>query len=217
MSVNGPAPLPVDKDMLAETDMRVRRSESSYEEFFRSSFPKARAAAARIVGAQGSEDLAIEALARAYARWSVVEKMEFPNAWVTRVAVNLALDQVRRKKVPPLLMAVRDEADQVVLRTDVTSAIRLLSKRQQEVVVLRHVVDLSEADVARSLGISEGSVKTRSAQGPQGTEKGPLGQGKAELMTNDTMADIDDGRMDSTSNRPWPARRRSAVAVRCCS
>jgi RNA polymerase sigma-70 factor (sigma-E family) len=146
--------------MRVESEMRVRPPISSYEEFFRSTFPKIRSAVARITGPEGSEDLAIEALARAYARWPAVEKMEYPQAWVTRVGVNLALDQVRRKDIRQTPFAVRDEANEVILRVDVVSAIRLLPKRQREVVVLRHVVDLSESDVSRALGISEGAVKT---------------------------------------------------------
>ena len=147
--------------MLAESQVRLGPSESSsYEDFFRSTFPKVRAAAARIVGYERSEDLAIEAMARAFARWQAVERMEYPAAWVTKVAVNLALDQVRRKKLLFSDLAVRDESEQVVFRVDLSSALRLLPKRQQEVVVLRHVVDMSEADVGRALGISEGSVKT---------------------------------------------------------
>jgi RNA polymerase sigma factor (sigma-70 family) len=146
--------------MKVESEMRVRPPTSSYEEFFRSTFPKVRVAIARIVGPEGGEDLAIEALARAYARWNAVEKMEYPGAWVTRVGVNLALDQVRRKEIHQSPFVVRDESEQVVLRADLISAIRHLPKRQQEVVVLRHVVDLSEADVSHALGISEGSVKT---------------------------------------------------------
>jgi RNA polymerase sigma factor (sigma-70 family) len=37
---------------------------------------------------------------------------------------------------------------------------RSLSRRQQEVVVLRYIVDLSEAEVAHVLHMSTGSVKT---------------------------------------------------------
>jgi RNA polymerase sigma-70 factor (sigma-E family) len=151
--------------MLAEIQVSVRHPESTYEDFFRSTFPRVRAAAARIVGPQGGEDLAIEALARAYARWRTVEKMEYPQAWVTRVAVNLALDQVRRKKVLFPNVTVRDESEQVVLRADITQALRRLPKRQQEVVVLRLVVDMSEADVSRTLGIGEGTVKTHLHRG----------------------------------------------------
>jgi RNA polymerase sigma factor (sigma-70 family) len=157
--------------MKVESEMRVRPPTSSYEDFFRSTFPKVRAAVARIVGPEGGEDLAIEALARAYARWPAVEKMEYPQAWVTRVGVNLALDQVRRKEIRPMSFAVRDEADQVILRADLVSAVRLLPKRQQEVVVLRHVVDLSESEVSRALGISEGSVKTHLHRAIKGLRK----------------------------------------------
>jgi len=146
--------------MQVESQVKIRPPQSTYEDFFRSTFPKVRAATARIIGADGSEDLAIEALARAFARWNVVKKMEYPQAWTIRVGVNLALDQVRRKEVPRSTLWVRDESDQVILRADLTKAIRHLPKRQQEVVVLRHVVDLSEADVSQALGISEGSVKT---------------------------------------------------------
>jgi RNA polymerase sigma-70 factor, ECF subfamily len=157
--------------MKVESEMRVRPPTSSYEDFFRSTFPKVRAAVSRIVGHESGEDLAIEALARAYARWNAVEKMEYPQAWTIRVGVNLALDQVRRKDIRPMTFAVRDEADQVILRADLVRAVRLLPKRQQEVVVLRHVVDLSEADVSRALGISEGSVKTHLHRAIQGLRK----------------------------------------------
>ena len=151
--------------------MRVRPPTSSYEDFFRSTFPRVRAAVTRIVGPEGGEDLAIEALARAYSRWNAVAKMEYPQAWATRVGVNLALDQVRRKEIRPVPLAVRDEADQVILRADLVSAMRLLPKRQREVVVLRHVVDLSETQVSRTLGISEGSVKTHLHRAVQGLRK----------------------------------------------
>jgi RNA polymerase sigma factor (sigma-70 family) len=42
----------------------------------------------------------------------------------------------------------------------VVEALRILSKRQQEVVVLRYIVDLPEGDVARILGMSTGTVGT---------------------------------------------------------
>ena len=40
-----------------------------------------------------------------------------------------------------------------------------LPRRQREVVVLRHVADMSEADVAAALGCSIGSVKTHASRG----------------------------------------------------
>src|SRR6478752_8616141 len=44
------------------------------------------------------EELAQEALARAWARWSHVAAMDSPEAWVYRVALNLARSQFRRSR-----------------------------------------------------------------------------------------------------------------------
>jgi RNA polymerase sigma factor (sigma-70 family) len=132
----------------------------TFEGFFMSSFAKVRAAAARIIGPSLAEDLAVEAFARAFARWGRVSKLESPEAWVVRVATNAALDEVRRKKAFLPVIVARDAPADIVEREDVVSAIRSLTRRQQEVVVLRYIVDLSEAEVGRVLHMSTGSVKT---------------------------------------------------------
>lgn len=43
---------------------------------------------------------------------------------------------------------------------EVLAAVRDLPERQREVVVLRYLLELSTAEAASTLGISEGSVKT---------------------------------------------------------
>jgi RNA polymerase sigma-70 factor, ECF subfamily len=131
-----------------------------FEGFFMSAFAKVRAATARITGPDLAEDLAVEAFARAFAHWGRVSRMESPEAWVVRVATNAALDEVRRKKAFLSAIVARDAPADIVERDDVVSAMRSLTRRQQEVVVLRYIVDLPEAEVARVLGISAGSVKT---------------------------------------------------------
>ena len=45
------------------------------------------------------------------------------------------------------------------------TALAGLPRRQREVLVLRHWLDLSEADIAATLRISRGSVKTHSSRG----------------------------------------------------
>ncbi len=132
----------------------------SFEGFFTSAFAKVRAATARITGPDLAEDLAVEAFARAFARWGRVSKMESPEGWVVRVATNAALDDVRRKKAFLPAIVARDAPVDIVERDDVVSAIRSLTRRQQEVVVLRYIVDLPEAEVAHVLGMSAGTVKT---------------------------------------------------------
>ena len=50
-------------------------------------------------------------------------------------------------------------------RAEVTAALRGLSARQREVIVLRYYADLSEAEIAAVMGISRGSVKSHAARG----------------------------------------------------
>ena len=76
------------------------------------------------------------------------------------MATNAALDEVRRKKRFLPAIVARDAPEDIVERDDVVSAMRSLTRRQQEVVVLRYIVDLPEAEVALVLGMSAGSVKT---------------------------------------------------------
>jgi RNA polymerase sigma factor (sigma-70 family) len=146
------------------TEMEVKRrqepGELAFDAFFTSVYPRARATANRIVGPSLAEDVAVEGMARAYARWRAVGRMEYPEAWVMRVVTNVALDEVRRKKARPAEMVVRDSSVDFVVHDTVVEALRTLTRRQQEVVVLRYIVDLPEEEVARILGMSAGTVKT---------------------------------------------------------
>ena len=142
---------------------------------FASRFPelyrRAYAVAYRIVGNQNTaQDIAQEALARAYLAWKKVADHAVP--WVVSVSVNLALDQHRTRRRDH-----RRHAQLVVLhedvrtdpaadhRTDLVRALRTLPRRQCQVVVLRYLGDLSELDTAAALGISVGAVKTHASRG----------------------------------------------------
>jgi len=76
----------------------------------------------------------------------------------------LAIDHRRRDRsgpMPRLEPAAPDRPDDAAaLQVDLARAVHRLSRRQQEVVVMRYLIDLSEEDVAGTLGMSEGSVKT---------------------------------------------------------
>jgi len=123
----------------------------------------------RIVGQrEDARDLAQETLARAYARWRRIH--DYAPAWVSRVAANLALDQVRRGprsgSAPlPEQAAADDHSRDVAARRELVELLEELPRRQREVVVLRYVADLSEADVARVLGCANGTVKKHASRG----------------------------------------------------
>ncbi|MCU1586756.1 MAG: putative polymerase subfamily sigma factor [Frankiales bacterium] len=109
-----------------------------------------------------AQDMAQEALVRALVRWRTVEP--YAVAWVSRVATNLALDRLRRHR-PVLVDEVGRLDPDVAQRIDLQRALLALSRRQREVVVLRYLVDLPEADVAAALTMSTGSVKTHASRG----------------------------------------------------
>ena len=130
-----------------------------FEEAFEALYARSYRLALRLVGSSAeAEDVASEALARAYLAWRRLRSPDHRTAWVLRVTTNLAIDVHRRRARRPVdpPAVVPDEAD---LRVVLAEALRRLPERQRQVVVLRYLVDLSEAEVSRALDISPGSVK----------------------------------------------------------
>lgn len=117
--------------------------------------------ARRLVGDPGlAEDLAAEALARALARWPKIRSYEFLDAWVLRVVTNLAIAAFATRTPTPADAVVVGPDDVAVLRVTLAQALRALPARQRDAVVLRYLVDMSEYDVAQTLGVAPGTVKS---------------------------------------------------------
>ncbi len=116
------------------------------------------------------EELVQDAFVRVYRAWSRVED---PVRYVRRAVVNGARSQLRhravvRRYVPPALPPGAPADEEVVVRSqhaDVVDALGTLPRRQRECLVLRYYLDLSEADIATTLGISRGSVKSHASRG----------------------------------------------------
>jgi RNA polymerase sigma-70 factor, ECF subfamily len=109
-----------------------------------------------------------EAFSRAFAEWTSVGCMTSPIGWTFVVAGNLLRRHKRRWRLESERMGAEartrsteesDDAD-VVLALEVAEALRRLTKRQRDVVVLHHGLDLSQDDVAALLGISRSTVAT---------------------------------------------------------
>jgi len=116
-----------------------------------------------VLGDRGeSEDIAQETLARALVRWRKVSAYAEP--WVVRVAGNLAIDRVRKRQ-RTRAVPVEHVPGVDAQRVDLQRALIALSPKQREVVVLRYLVDLPEAEVAETLGCSVGTVKTHASRG----------------------------------------------------
>lgn len=138
-----------------------------FEAAFSSLFLPAFRVALRILGdVEEAEDAAAEALARALRAWPRVSTLPHRDAWVMRVAANVAIDRARKVRRQQLLnphgdiaAGVADPMDSAVMRLALVTALRSLSRRQRQVVALRYLAGLRETDVASALGISPNSVK----------------------------------------------------------
>ncbi|HEU5002412.1 MAG TPA: SigE family RNA polymerase sigma factor [Actinomycetota bacterium] len=115
-----------------------------------------------------AEDVAQEALARAWARWRRVGGLERPDLWLRRVAINLAISTLRRRRVAARY--TRSLSDGAAPGPDrdpddtVAQALASLSPRRRTAVVLRYFADLSVADTAVAMGCKEGTVKALTSQ-----------------------------------------------------
>ena len=141
----------------------------AFELAFQELFGRAYRLAYRILGSgPAAEDVAAEALARAFSNWARVGRMEHRDAWVLRVATNLALDQVRmpRSKLEAAApVELADPTDLLTLRLTLVDALRTLPARQRETLALRYFGDLTDRQIARVLRISAGTAKTHVHRG----------------------------------------------------
>jgi RNA polymerase sigma-70 factor (sigma-E family) len=138
---------------------------------FDSEYPALRGLAYVLLGdAHVAEEVAMEAFVRAFASWPTVRGLDWPAGYLRRIVINLCRGRMRRQRIESrvnALVTVRREnavtgwdARQSDARLDVWTAVRSLPDRQRSCVVLRYLEDMSDAEVARVLGCSVGSVKT---------------------------------------------------------
>jgi RNA polymerase sigma factor (sigma-70 family) len=146
-------------------------ADDEFQEAFPDLYLTAYRVSYRILGdVARAEDAAAEATARALVSWRRVGRMQHRNGWVARVAGNVAIDEVRRQNrrrdVPETNGGLAaDGTEATVLRLALGAAMAELSGRQREVIALRYLADLDEAEVSRALGISVNSVKKHAARG----------------------------------------------------
>ena len=149
-----------------------------FDAFYRRELPAMVALAAAITGNNiATEDVAQEALLRAYNRWDQVSHYERPGAWVRRVTINLALTNRRRVGAElraKLRLRSRDRIDGTdgygidphpARFDDVWSAVAKLPGQQRAAVALHYLEDRSVADIAEILDCSESTARVHLHRG----------------------------------------------------
>ncbi len=128
----------------------------------------------RLMGSHpDADDLSQETFLRAYRGLGRYRGEALLSTWLTRIAVNLALN-VRRARPPsvPLEDAAGREVDgsavEASLRGQIRRAVGTLPPRQRQVLMLRVYEGLKFIEIARSAGMSIGTAKATFFQAVRG-------------------------------------------------
>ena len=133
---------------------------------------------------------------RAWVHWRKVRRMDRPDLWTKRVALNLATSQFRRRRTERivhgristglLLEQLEEGGDRVAVR----AALMRLTERQRTAILLRYLEDLSVEQTAELMSCSAGTVKKLTARGLMGLAN--LGErrrrGGTRCLTSETSS-----------------------------
>ena len=117
-----------------------------------------------------AEEVTAEVFARVLPRWRAGGVTDVL-AYLRRAVVNETRSRHRRREHEARAItrwgapATVVDTDRIALAEPLLAALRQLPARQRAVVVLRYHDDLSEADVASTLGMAPGSVKSHASRG----------------------------------------------------
>jgi RNA polymerase sigma factor (sigma-70 family) len=136
-------------------------AEEEFAGWYERTHPRLLAAVTVAVGDVGlAEDVVAEAFARALERWERVKTMASPTGWVFRAALNAARRARRRQLFERRVLARERPANVPPPEADpvLWVAVWSLPPRQRQAVALRYAADLAEAEVARVMGVTPGTV-----------------------------------------------------------
>jgi len=119
-----------------------------------------------------ADELAQDAMARTYAAWGRIRRHDRAAAYARKVLLNRYRSLARRTRVETWHLLASRREDQDRYEPDFSgdgqllwAELQRLPARQRSAVVLRFYLDLPEAEVARLLGVPQGTVKSWTHRG----------------------------------------------------
>ena len=161
--------------MQTDTETRVGAGEQDARERDFSAYMEARQpsllrTAYLLVGDQHTaEDLVQVAFAKLYLSWDKVRDGEALDGYVRRILVNehnsLWRRAWKRREQTTDDVPEHGRSDSYDEGSDLWAVIQTLPRRTRAVIVLRYYEDLSEAEIAETLGVTRGTVKSQASRG----------------------------------------------------
>ena len=140
-----------------------------FEELYQTSSDRIAAQLYALTGDRhGALDLVQEAFVRTWARWDRIASYDDPEAFVRRVAFNLAKSHWRRASKTVLRSSPPERsvaATDPSLHQDLVEALKTLSSNERETVVLHYLAGLSVDEIAAGMKAPRGTVKSWLSRG----------------------------------------------------
>jgi RNA polymerase sigma-70 factor (sigma-E family) len=119
-----------------------------------------------------AEEVVQDSFVAMHAGWQRLRDSEKALAYLRQAVVNRSRSVLRHRTVVeknaqaalPDMPSAEHGAFVLLERSAVIAALRDLPQRQREAIVLRYYADLSEADIAATMGISQGAVKSHTSR-----------------------------------------------------
>jgi RNA polymerase sigma-70 factor (ECF subfamily) len=147
-------------------------SREDFDRLYRTSYGRLLGTLTGVLGDRtAAEDCTQETFVRAYRSWSRWRPEAPAEAWLHRIAINVATSYQRRQRLREIGEIVRrlgrpgsgPDPSLAGERSDLVRALRRLPPKQSAAIVLRHFHGYSNREIATVLGIPERTVASRLA------------------------------------------------------
>jgi RNA polymerase sigma-70 factor, ECF subfamily len=183
-------------------------NQEDFDRLYRDSYPRLFRTVYGVLGsAAAAEDCVQEAFLKAFQAWASWRPDAPAEAWLHRIAINLAVTHRRKERLREVGELVRRlgrpapgrDPSLEAERSDLVAALRRLTANQAAAIVLRHYHGYNNRELALALGVSERTIGSRLAkaraalQAQLGSAWGDLptsGDSDVELTVESTIRDV---------------------------
>jgi RNA polymerase sigma-70 factor, ECF subfamily len=142
----------------------------SFDEFYQATYGRLVGQLYAVTGSlPEAEEVVQEAFVRALGRWSRIRRYDLPEAWVRRVALNLAGNEFRRARSRLAALArLQPQAENPPLSEEAAAlveALQRLPRSHRQALLLHYALDLPVTEVAVQLRLPPSTVRGRLSRG----------------------------------------------------
>jgi len=102
---------------------------------------------------------------RSYRSIHTIKEPQYIRTWLTRILINICHDMLRKQKreiSSDLLVEQQlDDRCEQAIEIELIDTLTSLSDEQREIIMMKYIEDRSNTEIAQSLNIPEGTVKSR--------------------------------------------------------